>query len=235
VARETIESVKSQKKKKWISDDTYAVIREKRVAKGKDKNRYQDLKAEVQKKLRVDKQQQLEGMCADLEPANTIENSRQVFQIVKLMTRKFQPRLQCIQSATGENLTEVAQIADRWKWYCEDLYHDEERNGNEQEYWEKEPLPLRSEVAHAIRQTASRKTTCPDDVPAELFKAGGETTLDRIYRICVAISETGEWPEKWKFSTFIPLPEKGDLKPYENYRTVALVSHASKILLRIIL
>ena len=51
VARETIGSVKSQKKKKWISDDTYAVIREKREAKGKDKNRYQELKAEVQKSL----------------------------------------------------------------------------------------------------------------------------------------------------------------------------------------
>ena len=58
---------------------------------------------------------------------------------------------------TGENLTEAAQIADRWKGYCEDLYHDEEGNGSEQEYWEKEPPPLRSEVARAIRQTASRK------------------------------------------------------------------------------
>jgi len=69
---------------------------------------------------------------------------------------QFQPRLQCIQSATGENLTEAAQIAvaDRWKGYCEDLYHDEEGNDTEQEYWEKEPPPLRSEVAHAIRQTA---------------------------------------------------------------------------------
>ena len=62
-----------------------------------DKNRYQELKAEVQKKLRVDKQQQLEDMCAELEAANTKGNSRQVFQIVKSMTRKFQPRLQCIQ------------------------------------------------------------------------------------------------------------------------------------------
>ena len=59
VARETIGSIKSQKKKKWISDDTYAVIREKREAKGKDKIRYQELKEEVQKKRRVDKQQQL--------------------------------------------------------------------------------------------------------------------------------------------------------------------------------
>jgi len=52
---------------------------------------------------------------------------------------------------------------------------------------------------------------------------------------CVAIWETGEWPEEWTFSTFIPLPKKGGLKQCENYRTIALVSHASKILLRIIL
>jgi len=51
VARETIGSVKLQKKKKWVSDETYAAIREKREAKGKDKNRYQELKAEVQFQL----------------------------------------------------------------------------------------------------------------------------------------------------------------------------------------
>ena len=85
------------------------------------------------------------------------------------MTRKFQPRLQGIQSATAENLTEAAQIADSWKGYCEDLYCDEEGKGIEQEYWEQEPPPLRSDVARAIRQTASRKATGPDEVPAELF------------------------------------------------------------------
>jgi len=51
----------------------------------------------------------------------------------------------------------------------------------------------------------------------------------------VAIWETGEWPQEWTFSTFIPLPKKGDLKQCENYRTIALGFHASKILLRIIL
>ena len=158
-----------------------------------------------------------------------------VFQILKSMTRKFQPRLQCIQTATGENLTEAAQIRDRWKGYCEDLYHDEEGKEIEQAHWEQEPPPLRSEVAHAICQTASRKALSPDEVPAELLKAGGQTVLEIMHRICVAIWETGEWPEEWTSSTFIPLPKKGDLKQCANYRTIALVSHASKIFLWIIL
>jgi len=115
------------------------------------------------------------------------------------------------------------------------LYHDKEGNGTEQEYWEQEPPPLRSEVAGAIRQTVSRKATGPDDVPAELFKAGKETTLDRMHRICVTIWETGKWPDELTFSTFIPLPKRSDLKQCENYRTITLVSYASKILLRIML
>jgi len=70
-------------------------------------------------------------MCTEVEAANSKGNSRQLFQIVKSMTRKFHPRLQGIQSATGENLSEAAQIADRWKRYCEDLYCDEEGKGIE--------------------------------------------------------------------------------------------------------
>jgi len=91
-SRSWLDPLSRMQKKKWISDDTYAVIREKREAKDKDKNRHQELKAEVQKKLRVDKQKQLEGMCTELEAANAKGNSRQVFQIIKSMTRKFQPR-----------------------------------------------------------------------------------------------------------------------------------------------
>ena len=49
----------------------------------------------------------------------------------------------------------------------------------------------------------------------------------------MSIWKTGEWPKEWTFSTFIPLPKKGDLKQCANYGTIALVSHSSKILLRI--
>ena len=145
------------------------------------------------------------------------------------------PGMAQTQQAEGNRLQFPLFTRDANLHSAVNIYHVEEENGTEQGYWEKEPPPLRSEVARAIRQTASRKAAGTGDVPAELFKAGGETALDRMHRVCVAIWETGEWPEEWTFSTFIPLPKKGDLKQSENYRTTALVSHASKILLRIIL
>ena len=80
---------------------------------------------------------------------------------------------------------------ERRKWYCEDLYHDKEGKGIEQEYWEQEPPPLHSEVLMpSARQQV--KATGPDEVPAELFNAGGEIVLERMHRICLAIWETGD-------------------------------------------
>jgi len=84
-------------------------------------------------------------------------------------------------------------------------------------------------------QTASHKSWRGPSKTVRSRKRGRETVLDRMHRICVAIWETGEWPEEWTFSTFIPLPKKGDFKQCANYRTTALVSHASMILLQIIL
>jgi len=52
-----------------------------------------------------------------------------------------------------------------------------------------------------------------------------------MHRICVANWKTGEWPEEWTFSTFIPLPKKGDLRQYANHRTIAVISHASMALI----
>src|SRR6218665_1791092 len=60
-------------------------------------------------------------------------------------------------------------------------------------------------------------------------------TVDRLHDICAALWEEGEWPDDWVDSIFIPIPKKGDTRQCTNHRTVALVAHASKIILRVIL
>jgi hypothetical protein len=92
--------------------------------------------------------------CKDLETANHTENSRKLFPTVRTIPKKFQPRVQCIQSKTGTNLTEAPQTAASWKEYCEDLHTDSDGMGIICEYQKREPPPLRSEVTRAIRQKA---------------------------------------------------------------------------------
>ena len=83
---------------------------------------------------------------------------RKVFQATRALTIKFQPRLHCIQSATGVSIayvTEPVKLAENWREYCEELYADEERNEPLQQY-AKEPPTLWSEVYQAIHYTASK-------------------------------------------------------------------------------
>ena len=235
-ARDIVGYKKQGKHKSRISSETMELIKEKRAMKNKDQSKYKVLKAQVQKKLRQDKQKQLNDLCNELETANNRSNTRKLFQTAKTITRKFQPRLNCIKSKVGENITMAEKIEERWKEYCRELY-EEKHIATDWNFQvdEQEPPLLKSEVERAIKDTASQKTPGPDDVPIELIKNGGETTIKVMHQVSVSIWKTGKWPDDWTDALFVPLPKKGRLKQCSNYRTIALVSHASKIILRIIL
>ena len=74
-----------------------------------------------------------------------------------------------------------------------------------------------------------------DNIPSELVQAGGEAMIDMLLIICNKIWQTGEWPTPCTQSLIITLPKKGNLQLCQNYRTISLVSHQSKVMLRILL
>ena len=86
-----------------------------------------------------------------------------------------------------------------------------------------------------MRSLKNDKVAGVDNVPAELIKHGGEAVMDIITEICNKIWQTGEWPTPWTRSLIITLPKKGNLQLCQNYRTISLISHASKVMLKIIL
>ena len=91
------------------------------------------------------------------------------------------------------------------------------------------------EVEDAIRLLSNGKSPGLDNIPAELIKSTGIFGKKAIHRLCVKIWETFEWPHEWKQQEFVVLHKSGDKKDCSNYRTIALISHISKILLYIIL
>ena len=102
------------------------------------------------------------------------------------------------------------------------------------EVFELEPEPLLDEIRWALNNINDGKSPGCDDVPIELIKEGKENSIRLYHEIIIKIWKTCSWPTAWKRSIYIPLPKKGDLKLCSNYRTIALISHASKILLKII-
>ena len=100
---------------------------------------------------------------------------------------------------------------------------------------ETEPEPLLEEVMAAIDQLKSGKSPGLDGIPAELIKKAGATCKAAIHYLCLVIWRTCIWPEDWKIQEFVMLFKKGNSKECGNYRTIALISHTSKVLLIIIL
>ena len=73
-----------------------------------------------------------------------------------------------------------------------------------------------------------------DGVPAELFQILEDDAVKVLHSICQQIWKTQQWPQDWKRSVFIPIPGKGNAKECSNYCTTALISHISKVILKIL-
>ena len=78
------------------------------------------------------------------------------------------------------------------------------------------------------------KASGGDGIPVELFRVLKDDALKVLYSICQQIWKTRWWPQHWKRSAFIPIPKKGNAKECSNYCTIALISHASKVMLKIL-
>ena len=93
-----------------------------------------------------------------------------------------------------------------------------------------EPDILEYEVKWALGSITTNKASGVDEIAAELFQILKDDAVKVLYLICQQIWKTQQWPEDWKRSVFIPNPKKGNAKECSNYHTIALISHASKVM-----
>ena len=97
-----------------------------------------------------------------------------------------------------------------------------------------QPDILESEVKWALESITMNKASGGDGIPVELFQILKGDAVKVLNSICQQIWKTQQWTQDWKRSVFIPIPKKGNAKECSNYCTVALISDASKVLLKII-
>ena len=97
-----------------------------------------------------------------------------------------------------------------------------------------EPDILECEVKLALGSITMNKTSGGDGIPAELFQILKEDAVKVLHSICQEIWKTQQWLQDWKKSIFIPIPKKGNAKECSNYLTIELISHASKVMLKIL-
>ena len=97
-----------------------------------------------------------------------------------------------------------------------------------------EPEILECKVKWVLGSITTNKTSGGDGIPVELFQILKDDAVKVLQSICQQIWKTQPWPQNWKSSVFIPIPKKGNAKECSNYHTIALISHARKVTLKIL-
>ena len=121
--------------------------------------------------------------------------------------------------------------------YTEELYKKDLHNPDNHDgvITHLEPDILECEVKWALGSITTNKASGGDGIPVELFQILKDDAVKVLHSICQQIWKTQQWPQDWKKSVlFIPVPKKGNAKEYSNYCTIALISHASKVMLKIL-
>ena len=141
-----------------------------------------------------------------------------------------------INDRNGRDLTEAEDTKKRWQEYTEELYkknlHDTDNHNSVITHLE--PDILEYELKWALESITMNKASGGDGIPVELFQILKEDAVKVLYPICQQIWKTQQWPQDWKRLVFIPIPKKHNPKECSNCCTIALISHASRVMLKLL-
>ena len=137
--------------------------------------------------------------------------------------------------STIKDLTEADDIKKRWQEYTEPYekaLHDADNHNGVITHLE--PDILERKVEWALGSITANKASVGDAIPVELFQILKDDAVKVLHSVCQQIWKTQQWSQDWKRSVFIPIPKKGNTKECSNYCKIALISHASKVMLKIL-
>ena len=161
--------------------------------------------------------------------------TRDLFKNMRDSKGIFHAKMGTIKGKNNMDLTEAEDIKKSWQEYIE-LYKkdhcDPDNHDGVIPYLE--PDTLECEVKWTLRSITTNKASGGDRIPIELFQILKNDAVKVLHSIGQQIWKTQQWPQDWKRSVFIPIPKKGNAKECSNYHTIALISHASKVMLKIL-
>ena len=162
--------------------------------------------------------------------------TRDHFKEIKDTRGTFHAKMGSIKGRNGMDLTEAEDIQKRWQEYTEELYKKDLHNPDNHngKITHLDPDILECEVKWALGSITVNKASGGDGIPGELFQILKCDAVKVLHSTWQQIWKTQQWPQDWKSSVFIPIPKKDNAKECSNYFTIALISHASKVMPQIL-
>ncbi|KAI5717312.1 hypothetical protein M8J77_003669 [Diaphorina citri] len=233
---------KLEPRKPWMTREILDLITQRNKWRKKDQVRYKQLKNQIEMKCQERKEKWLEENSKEIEMDIRTNQMDKAYTKIKKLQLKPKTKSNIVKDNNGKILFDNEMVADRWKEYIEDLY-DGDNIISEQDYIENEdgipPESLGAEITkdeffNAMIDLKEKKATSNDSIPAEIIKNLGNKTDDILFNIIKECYKSGKIPEDFIKSKTITIPKKGNATECSNYRTIAILSHASKILLNIV-
>ena len=254
VVKEATETVGFQKstepRKPWITPEMVKDMEERRKWKHqnteKAKKEYKRLNNQLRRTTNKAREEWWKERCTELEILQEQGRHDLVYGKIKsLEKKKNMGGGNTIKDKDGRLLEDSGDIRKRWKEYVEELYTGNTSIEEEMEKQEKEqeeaqtedtigPEVMKEEVLAAIEDMKNGKAEGIDNIPIEMLRNLGEKAMNEVVQLCQDIYNTGEWPEDFRQTIVIPIQKKRNAINCEDHRTISLLTHASKILLRII-
>jgi len=161
---------------------------------------------------------------------------RDLFKKIRDTKRTFHAKMGMIKDRNSKDLTAAEEIKKRWQEYTEEMYKKgpNDPDNHDGVATNLEPDILECEVKWALGSITMNKASGDNGIPVELFQILKDNAVKVLHSICQQIWKTQQWPQDGKRSVFIPIPKKGNAKECSNNRTIALISHARKVMLKIL-
>jgi len=236
-------------KKPWVTQEMLKKMEERRKFKSDNtesgRKMYRRLNNELRRETERAREIWWESECRELEELDRRGRSDIVYAKVKKLSgnRRKNKCILKIKDANGDMLTDPEKIKGRWKDYVEALYDKNGKPKSDEVELEKSdevnddergPDLLKEEIENAINNMKDNKAAGVDGIPAEFLKALGDKGTNELVSMCQDMYETGKWPTDFTRLVFIPIEKKENAVDCEDHRTISLICHASKIMLKVL-
>ena len=193
----------------------------------------------MQKSKRIangDKKAFLSYQFKEIEENNRMGKTKVLLKKIRDTKGIFHAKMNSIKGRNGMDKTEAEGIMKSWQEDTGQLYKNEFQDPDNHDgvITHLEPNILECKIKRALENITTNKASGGDRIPVKLSQILKDNAVKALHLICQQIWKTQQWPQDWKRSVFTPIPKKGNDNECSNYHTIALISHASKVMLKIL-
>uniref|UniRef100_A0A8D8LPD3 Craniofacial development protein 2 n=1 Tax=Cacopsylla melanoneura TaxID=428564 RepID=A0A8D8LPD3_9HEMI len=227
---------KFDKRKEWMTNEIMELMDKRRSYKNKDQTKYKETHTEIRRKIRKAKETFMMERCAEIEEAQRKHDLFNVHKKIKEVINKKTKPCSILKDKNGNVLMTLESKLNRWIEYVTELFEDER---SEQPNIETSELNgtiiTRGEIENALGKAKNRKAVGIDNIHIEVLKElKTEKGILTLVKLINEVYKTGIIPDDWLKSTFITLPKKLNAQNCNEFRTISLMSHVIKVVLRVI-